>query len=107
MSNKDIIRWVIDRMLAHDDSITQDLAATVEREARAEWSGQRIDYIARHCAADRKSGRKPLSDDVQRAVYAAGLGAAPTDAIITEHGISRATLYRLMKRGPRSGGTPE
>lgn len=100
MSQKDIIRWVIDRMLAHDDSITQELAATVEREARAEWSGQRIDYIARHC--DRKAARKPLSEAAQRAVYEAGLAATPTDQIVNEHGISRTTLYRLMKRGPRS-----
>lgn len=105
MSQKDIIRWVIDCMLAHDDSISQDLAATVEREARAEWAGQRIDYIARH--SDRKTARKPLSEDAQRAVYQAGLAAIPADQIISEHGISRTTLYRLMKRGPSGTGDPQ
>ena len=104
MTQKDIIRWVIDRMLAHDESITQELALTVEREARAEWGGQRIDYVPKEC--DRKAARKPLSPDAQRAVYAAGLGSEPTGRIVREHGISRSTLYRLMKRGPRGEGEP-
>jgi DNA invertase Pin-like site-specific DNA recombinase len=90
-------------MLAHDDSITQDLALTVEREARAEWGGQRIDYIATHCG-DRKASRKPLAIDVQKAAHAAGLTNVPTQQVIEKYGMSRATLYRLMKRGPADTG---
>lgn len=97
---KDIIRWVIDCMLAHDDSITQELALTVEREARAEWGGRRIEYIPKHCAGDRR-GRRPLSPEVHQAVYEAGLSNMATRQIVEQTGVSRATLYRLMKRGPK------
>lgn len=100
--SKDIIRWVIDRMLAHDDSITLELALTVEREARAEWGGRSIDYIPKSCAGDRRAARRPLAADVAQAVYQAGLSSAPTDEVLQAHGVSRATLYRLMKRSPKS-----
>lgn len=99
MSRKDIIKWIVDRMLAHDDSITQELALTIEREARAEWGGQRIDYIAKHCGQAR-AGRQGLPTEVRQAVYQAGVSDQSTASITAEHGISRATLYRLLKRGP-------
>lgn len=98
MNRPDIIRWVIERMLAHDDSISQEMALLVEREARAEWGGEKH-YV--HKAVDRRDGRKPLAPEAERAVYEAGISSTPTEAIIQQHGVSRATLYRLMKRGPR------
>lgn len=102
MSNRDIIRWVIDRMLAHDDSITQELALTVEREARAEWGGQRIDYIAK--TMDRRRPNK-LPPEAEGQAYRAALDSgAPMAALEQEFGVSRATMYRLIKRGPRSPG---
>lgn len=84
----DIIRWVIDRMLAHDDSITQDLALTVEREARIEWGGDTV-YIAKTCAADMPDAKAVLQDYAQN---------RPVREITRRHGISRAGLYRLIKR---------
>lgn len=99
MGRKDIIRWVIERMMAHEDSITQELALTVEREARAEWGGQRIDYIAKTCAADveerrRLQGAKPVPQEAV-ADYVAG---QPMPEIELKYGISRRTLYRGLKR---------
>lgn len=85
----DIIRWVIDRMLAHDDSITQELALTVERESRIEWGGQSIDYIPKVCAADRPDP-EALRQDLAR--------GADARQVAQRHGISRATLYRLVSR---------
>ena len=96
--SKDIIRWVIDCMISHDDSITQELALTVEREARAEWGG-REEYIHKAIHGDRRGGRRPLPPDADRTAYEAGLSAAPTDRVLQDHGISRATLYRRMKDG--------
>lgn len=95
---RDIIRWIIDRMLAHDDSITQELALTVEREARAEWGGQRIDYIAKN--ADRKAARRPLEGPARQQAFEAAASSAPTREVVKATGVSRATLYRLLKRGP-------
>lgn len=85
----DIIRWVIDRMLAHDDSITQDLALTVEREARAEWGGQSIPYIAKRCAADQPDAAA-VRNDFER--------AGSVDEVAKRHGISRAHMYRLLRK---------
>jgi transposase-like protein len=99
--SKDIIRWVIDRMLAHDDSITQELALTVEREARAEWGGQRIDYIAKTCPEDlerRRALQGRTDPERERAAVAAYLADEPVPAIEQRFGISRRTLYRMIKR---------
>lgn len=85
----DIIRWVIDRMLAHDDSITQELALTVERESRAEWGGDTV-YIAKTLACDAPDAQAVLQDYVQN---------TPVREITRRHGISRAYLYKVIKRG--------
>lgn len=101
--SRDIIRWVIDCMMRHDDSITQELALVVERESRAEWGGQRIDYVAKTCQSERNghAGRPPIAPDVARRAHADALASAePTDRIAARHGVSRATLYRLYKKGP-------
>ena len=49
----DVIRWVLDRMMAHHRSITPELALVVEREARARWGGRRVEYVAKSCQAER------------------------------------------------------
>lgn len=95
---RDIIRWILDRVMAHDDSITEELALVIEREARAEWGGQRIDYIAKN--ADRKAARRPLDADARQAAFQAATTNAPTREVLQATGVSRATLYRLLKRGP-------
>lgn len=84
----DIIRWVIDRMLAHDDSITQELALTVEREARIEWGGDTV-YIAKTCGADMPDPKAVLQDYVLN---------KPVGEITRRHGISRAYLYKVIKQ---------
>lgn len=93
----DIIRWVIDRMAQQCDQVTPELALQVEREARAEWGGQKVGPIAKHCDADRDLGSPaPLHPAVRD--YTAN---HPVPVILDRHGISRATLYRLLK--PRGG----
>lgn len=95
----DIIRWVIERMMAHEDSITQELALTVEREARLEWGGQRIDYVAKHCQADVEARRRAQgAKEVPQQAFQDYIGGAPLAHIEAQHGISRRTLYRALKR---------
>lgn len=98
--SQDVIRWVIDWMVEHQPAITEDLALRCERAARAEWGGQEVGYIRKTCASDRRAGRRPLTPELAHQVYAAGLSAAPTEDVTREHGVSRATLYRLLKRQP-------
>jgi hypothetical protein len=93
MPRKDIIKWAVEWMLANDQAITEELAFRFEREAREEWGGQRIEYIAK---------RSPrLSEEGRVAAFQAGASSKPTHEVLNEHGISRRTLYRLLKRGPR------
>lgn len=105
MTRKDIIRWVIERMMAHDDSITQELALQVEIEARREWGGQRIDYIAKTPSGDpkrteglSKGRRPPVPEHVERAAVADYLANQPIDEVSERHGIHRRTLYYILKR---------
>lgn len=102
MARKDIIRWVIDRMMAHEDSITQELALRVELEARAEWGGQRIEYIAK--TMDRRAGPAPkLALEAEAQAYRQMLTTEkPMQELASEHGVSRRTMYNLIKRGPRN-----
>lgn len=103
----DVIRWVIDCMMQHDRRITPAVADTVEREARAYWGGTSVSYIAKSSAADRANAsggrarhgkaedRAPRTDP--QAVLRDYL-QLPADQAAKRHGISRATLYRLIKR---------
>lgn len=102
MTRKDIIKWAVDWMLANEQAITEELAFRFEREARQEWGGKAIEYIPKAC--DRKTARRPLSPEAQRAAFADGASSRPTPEVLQQHGISRATLYRLLKKGPADGG---
>jgi len=97
VKDKDIVRWVLDRLLAHDPSITEELTLTVERETRAEWGGQEVRIWK---TSTGRVGRPPRTPYDQAKAYADGVGTDTTTEILGKHGISRATLYRLVKRGP-------
>lgn len=92
---RDIIRWTFDWLLAHEDSISQELALLYEHDARREWGGQTVGYVARTSEADRRARR-----NAERQAYTDLLGNAPIDDISRRSGLSRASLYRLVKRGP-------
>lgn len=98
MKQKDVIRWVIDCMLAHEASITEELALIVERECRAEWGGREVRIWK---TAEGRPGRPRKVPYVEADAYADGLTAVPTETVLRKHGISRSSLYRLMKRDPK------
>lgn len=93
----DIITSVIDWMMANESAITEDLALRCECEARREWGGQRIDNVAKTPEIDQRARRQ-----AQRAAHADLLtaDARPVQDIATARGLSRAAVYRLMRRGP-------
>ncbi len=102
MSGKpDVIRWVIDWMMTNEAAVTEDMALRCERAARAEWGGQRVDYIAKTCSTDREQRRSlqgRTAPATERAAVADYLANKPIAAIETAHGINRRTLYRMLKR---------
>lgn len=68
------------------------LAAQIEQELRTKYGGLRVRIPKRG---------KYLTLDQRQAVFKDGLTAMPTLDITTKHRISRATLYREMKKGGR------
>ncbi len=76
---------------------TQEQVQSLVRRSCAQWGGERL-----HWPKDTsgKPGRPSKAPEVLRQAYADALGSEPTETITNRHGISRRTLYRLMKRGP-------
>lgn len=98
MTARDIVRDVLERLMAHDDSITAELALRVEVEIRREWGGQRV-FVGK--TVGQRVGRPPsLSPEALRKAYADGLSSEPVSAVTKRHGISRSSLYTLVKKGP-------
>lgn len=84
---------ILTRVGALLPDFSADLRAIVEAQVRAEYGGTRP-YIQRR-------GRR-LTPQEQAVVCAEGVTNKPTEDIVRDHGIHRATLYRLLKRGPRT-----
>lgn len=88
----DIVLVVLQRLRQHlPSAIPLDLLAQVEGEIKAQYGGQRVRIPKR---------RKHLSPQDRAQVYAQGLTAATDQQIQADTGISRRTLYRIMKTGP-------
>jgi hypothetical protein len=93
MARPDPITYVIDWLMRHHPSISDDLALRAEAAARAEYGGESWAYIAR------QSQRQKAA--IERAAHAAALRtSAPLEKVAQAHGLSRRTMYRLLKRGP-------
>lgn len=95
MSRKDVVTWLIERVIADAGGLTTEQAQAIEMEARTLFGGKE-QYIA---APWRRTGGR-RTHPASRAAYDQALTSAPTSDIVSEHGISRATIYRLIKRGP-------
>lgn len=88
-SDADIVEIIL--QMAQAAGLDADAAHQIEQLVRAEHGGCRV----------RIPKRKKHPTPEQRAqIYAEGLSSLPTEEIVDKHGITRRTLYRLMKRGP-------
>lgn len=90
----DFVHDVVERVRARHPGMTEQEALDLEREIRQAWGGERV-FVA-------KDMRR--RHHVRAAIVADGLTSAPTEQILTKHGISRSTLYRLMKRLDKGSG---
>ena len=88
----DIVLVVLQRMRHYlPSAITTELLTQIEGEIKTQYGGQRVRIPKR---------RKHLSPQDKAAVYAQGLTKATDQQIQTDTGVSRATIYRIMKSGP-------
>ncbi|WP_150428860.1 helix-turn-helix domain-containing protein [Dechloromonas sp. CZR5] len=87
----DLISELINRMLAahQEGRLTRENALRIEQEFRREFNGAEC-YI--------KERTEVTVVKKQEAVVSAYLAGEPVDRITKENGISRATLYRYLKR---------
>lgn len=88
----DIVSIMLARVVAMAPGFSAALALQIEQQLRAEYGGLRVRIPKRG---------KYLTPDQRQAVFKDGLTAMPTSDITTKHKISRATLYRQMKKGGR------
>lgn len=96
----DIVASVIDAMVRAYPSYPAEIALRVEVQIRADWGGVKVGTVAKSVAVagqPRKAGRPPIAPDVRRGAFADGLTDLPTEVICNRRGISRASMYRLMK----------
>lgn len=84
----DIVQLVLDECVNLGFDAAQ--ADLIRRRICGEYGGQRI-YI--------KKNRQATTEEKRKRVFQDGVTQKTTEEITKEHGISRATLYRYMKRG--------
>jgi len=87
----DIVQLVLQRVKAVMPQLSEETMAQVRAELLAEYGGQRVRIPKR---------AKDLQGQKREAAYRDGLTGATTEEVVHKHGISRRTLYRLMKTGP-------
>lgn len=88
----DLVRELIDRMLAaaqRDGTLTESIAIQIEQKFRHEYRGATCEIYERPRA---------LLPRKREAIASAYLAGQPVDEITRTHGVSRATLYRYLKK---------
>ena len=86
----DVVRELIDRILAasqREGSFTESMALEIERQFRHDYKGA-------ECVVSERP-RRELPVEVVKNDYLSG---KPVEQIASAHGISRATMYRLLKK---------
>lgn len=86
----DIVREILRQVAAAAPQCGPEEMRRIELEVRSRFGGRRW-FVAK---------AKPVSPERHRAIVQDGLTNMSTAEIVSKHGISRATLYRLMKKPP-------
>lgn len=88
----DMVRELIARLLdasQREGMLTEAVAIEIEKQFRHEYHGATCEIYERSRA---------LLPGKKAAVVTAYLGGQPVDEITRAHGVSRATLYRYLKK---------
>lgn len=85
--SRDFVKFVLELVRDMQPSFTEDQALQIEQQIRHDWGGERP-FIAKH-APRLRACREKVREQI---------GTKPDAEIIIEHGISRATLYRWIKK---------
>lgn len=85
---KEILSRVLEAAARGDGSFTDSMAREIERQIRYEYGGEEM-YVARR-PRDKRAVAAAVSRDY--------LDGSPVPDICDAHGVSRATLYKMLKR---------
>jgi hypothetical protein len=96
----DVIWRTLELAMQSCPSLSQESARAIEAAARSEFAGTRVWIAEQPFHPERAAGRKSVPREVANALYQDALTNTPTAELVKRHGLSRATIYRLMKRGP-------
>jgi hypothetical protein len=94
---RDPVRYLLDWLLANESCISEELALRAELATREVYGGFKVRIWKR---PNGRPGRPRGTDFDAAQVYADGLTSRSTDEIVAQHGVSRRTLYRMLKKGP-------
>lgn len=100
MTVLETLRQAFARAREKQPGFTEDMSEDALQEILAALGGERV-IIPKTTRGQGQNGRPAIPADVKEAAYRDALGSEPTETITSRHGISRASLYRLVKRGPR------
>lgn len=103
MSVLDTLREAFARARAVKPGFTEEMSEEALIQILAALGGEQVILPK---TTQGRAGRPAIAPEVHAAVVRDALGNEPTDRITARHGISRSTLYRLMKRNtsePRQG----
>jgi transcriptional regulator of acetoin/glycerol metabolism len=98
----DVVWRTLELAMRACPALTVESARSVEIEVRAELGGERLWIQKQPFHPERRTGPAPMPAEKARQVLSE-VFAQPnlTTAQLTKrHGMSRATLYRLLKKGP-------
>lgn len=88
----DIVLVVLQRLRHYlPDTVAPELLTQIEGEIKTQYGGQRVRIPKR---------RKWMTPQERAHVYTQGLTNATDQQIQADNGISRRTLYNVMKTGP-------
>lgn len=90
----DIVEFLLAMVRAEFPQCTDAQAIALDERARAVWGGERVRVRK---TTGRAAGRRPLTDEQRQQVITDGMSSAPTEDVLRKHGISRASLYRMLK----------
>lgn len=90
----DLVTLLLQQVIAMAPGFSEALARQIEADFRAAHAGKSMLVL--------KRGPR-LTPEQREAVFKDGLTPMSTDEIKAKHGVSRPTIYRIMKQGGRFG----
>lgn len=83
---------LLQRVIAAQPSFTEEQALVVEQQIRRDYGGERI------LIAAAKVKGKPRREHIARELAGKPAHSIDIDCTARQHGVSRATIYRLLNR---------